>query len=393
MWLHILTNYCINIISVLNYTENFFWRSIISYLNHMYFSLLFITLYILIKYNYNFFLLLHIIFLTYKLYFLELINFSLLKDVFLINNTHKFFFELLIGLVSIHPIIFYWGLNLFILMYLIIYNKNTYSLFISTNNLLILIIALTLGGVWGWLNFSWGYIWVYDFIEYFLLWLIVLTIYRVHTKIYKTNLQNTTWLINLMLIYYITLRYGFLPTRHSFFNKISLNTIKQTAYYVFLFNISGLYVNFLLLSVFICVKLWSMLLLYILVFITLKSLHCKNSITQVSLYVLHLVVYLLIFIFIMHTPNYFFFIVNKNYYIKKNLIIHNLLMNNYKNLINIKLNIKNIIRVFKSNNFFSIHQIYIQIYNTIQIYIQTSPDIFYFFLIFIIICMCYYKKW
>lgn len=393
MWLYTLTLYTNNILSVLNFTENFFWRSMISYLNHMYFSLIFISLYILAKYKYNILLVYNLLLLTYKLYFLELINFNLLKSVFLMNNLHKFFFELLIGLVSIHPIMFYWGLSLFTLMYLTMYNKNNYTFIVPSKNLAILITALVLGGVWGWLNFAWGYIWVYDFIEYFLLWLIVLTLYYLHTKIYKMNLKNTVWLINLMMLYYITLRYGFLPTRHSFFNKISLNTIKQTTYYLLIINNVGLYVNVWLFTIISFVKIWSILIVYIICFISIKNLHIKNTINYISIYLIHIIVFLLIFTFVLHTPNYIFYIIDKTYINKKQLIVQNLLSNNYKNLISIKLNNKKLIRVFKSNNFFNINQNFLQVYNTTQVYLQTSSDIYYFFLTLIFICLLLYKKW
>lgn len=393
MWFHVLTVYTTNFLTLFNFTENFFWRSMLSYLNHLYYSLIIIHLYILTQYKYNNFFFLVINFLTFKLYFLELINFNLLKSIFNLNNTYKFFFELLVGLVSIHPIIFYFGLNLFIMWYLQIYAKSNYTTKNPQNMLFILFFALFLGGIWGWLNFSWGYIWVYDFIEYFLVWLVLITIYNLHTKVYKIKIKNTIWLFNLLIIYYVSLRYGFLPTRHSFFNKISLNTIKQMIYGLFLLNKILFYLNPLFFILFFKVKIWSNLILYLSIFFIIWTTVSEHSVIKVYTYVLHLLIYFIFLVFSLHTPNYIFYTVEHSYCNNKFIFIKNFLVNNYKFLLDIKITKKNSIKVFKSNNFFYINEIYLQIYNTFQLYSQTTNDILLFFSIIMFIILILVKKW
>lgn len=392
MWSHVLTIYVTNFLTLFNFTENFFWRSIISYLNHLYYSIIFIHLYVLIQYKYNNFFFLILNFLTFKLYFLDLINFNLLKSIFCLNNTYKFFFELLIGLVSIHPLIFYLGLSLFIVWYLQIYNNCRYKILNPQNILISLLFALLLGGIWGWLNFSWGYIWVYDFIEYFLFWLVIIIVYSLHTKIYKIKIKNTIWLFNILITYYISLRYGFLPTRHSFFSKISLNTIKQIIYWLLLINKIAWYIIPIFFLLFSKVKIWSTLILYGSIFFVIWTIAGEHSMTKIHIRVLHLIFYFIFLVFSLHTPNYVFYSINYSYFNKNFIFIKNFLLNNYKFLLDIK-TAKNSIKVFKSNNFFFINDIYLQVYNTIQLYSQTTNDILLFFIVLIFIILLFIKKW
>lgn len=139
----------LNFLYLCNITYFFIYKIFLIFLNNLYFSffILFILYFSFFKSNFNF--ILFFIFLTYKIYFLELQNLNLLKDVYKIETVQHFSFELLVGLVSIHPLLFYYGLVLSIHLFVcyLIKNINVYNN-IKTN-IAVLILALFLGGFWG----------------------------------------------------------------------------------------------------------------------------------------------------------------------------------------------------------------------------------------------------
>ena len=166
---------------------------------------------------------------------------------------------LLIGLNTIHPIVYYSGFYLFINFFL---NKYCfYNYFKLTNILVCITSALILGVFWGLVNNLWGYLWVNDLIEILLLVLFFFCLYILHTyKLFYKFFFFSNILIFLLIIY--MLRLNFFSSRHSFFlnpQVISYTTITNI---FFFFLLQKSLFKFLSLLLFFCSYLYNFLFIF-----------------------------------------------------------------------------------------------------------------------------------
>ena len=390
MWEFILIIYNFNIYGLLQLTNNFFYKNILLYLNHLYFSFFFISFLYLIKNSSNIIFLLFNNFLIYKFIFLELQNFMLLKYAFFLSNTYHFFFELLVGLVFIHPVLFYFGLlNLITIIINQFFFKNIIWIYSLILNFLLLSIAFFLGGLWGWLNFSWGYIWVYDYIEYLLLILVIFHIYQFHTKIFRKYIITNILFLTCLILFYILLRYNFLPTRHAFFSKISFTMFKQVCCSFFLLNYLTTLNTTLILSIFFLKPIWSFFLTFISSLIL--SWYLINSYVLINFFLksIHLLIFYIISFMWLHTSNYYYNYNFINYIFNKIRFITNYSIINHKILFNFSIKRK-ILKNFKNNFFTTINYFYVHTYNFFFTIQQIIPDINAIFNIIILIIFLFW---
>lgn len=131
-------------------------------------------------------------------------------------------FSLIYGLVSVHPIVFY---SSFIMccffIFFNIYILTVHKFYYTTNFILFCLSFLT-GGFWSLFYFFWGFFWVFDIIEYFPFLLSITCIFFLH-KFYSISIHNYTIFLSLTIIVLLfSIRYGFLITRHSFFNTFNI---------------------------------------------------------------------------------------------------------------------------------------------------------------------------
>lgn len=129
-----------------------------------------------------------------------------------------------IGFINIHPILLYLVCILGIGNYLYLQSYKFISISISIL-VWVGITALLLGMYWGVFSFLWGFFWVNDLVEWFLLSLIILLLSSLHNthiiqfKVYKN------FYIFFLLIYISAIRLNFFFTRHSFFFSFFINNL------------------------------------------------------------------------------------------------------------------------------------------------------------------------
>ena len=109
---------------------------------------------------------------------------------------------------------------------LILFTKPREISYITQLTLLLIgSLCLVLGGLWGLGNAVWGFFWVNDFIEIILLvfLLSVLTCFHV----YNTTESKFFFILKacMLILYIFLLRWGFIFTRHNFFNFNSINNL------------------------------------------------------------------------------------------------------------------------------------------------------------------------
>ena len=387
---------CLNnsILYILNLSKGYSIKVLLIFLNNLYLSLILITIIFLQRTFLNFFFQAIIVIFFYKLYFLEIQNFFLLKYILTVNNFYHFFFNLLIGLILIHPPLFYittllWLKTVFLnLLNMNIYVYNIYKLFIN------LTITLILGGFWGWLNFAWGYFWVYDYIEYLLAFIIFQFLYKIHTKNYKIFLTYNIWFFLCILTLYIVIRYSLLPSRHTFFNKISRNKYKYIYILLMFINYLNIFIQYFYLFLFFSTKLLSLYLVYISSLFICWFFFNFQIISSLLIYIIHLFVIYTYYYVTIHSSNYF-------YLIKHVLVLNtpSLIYNNLNYIYNcliyqLDYSIKLKHKYFISNVFKNFNNIFSQKNNKTFIFYQLNYDINIFIiccvLIFILIL---YKQW
>ena len=150
-----------------------------------------------------------------------------------------------IGFVNIHPILLYIVCILTIGSYL---RLESYKLTSVSISILVWvgIIALLLGMYWGVFSFLWGFFWVNDLVEWFLLSLIILLLTILHnsyTLQFKVYINSY---IIFLLIYISAIRLNLVFTRHSFFFSFFINNILLYLLIIILtINLFGTLIGFL----------------------------------------------------------------------------------------------------------------------------------------------------
>lgn len=219
-----------------------------------------------------------------------------------------------IGFVNIHPILLYLVCILGVGNYLYVESYRFLSISISIL-VWISITALLLGMYWGVFSFLWGFFWVNDLVEWFLLSLIILLLSSLHNthviqfKIYKN------FYIFFLLIYISTIRLNFFFTRHSFFFSFFINNLLL---YFLLFSLTSTILGSLagLLFYLILTKLYCIyFLLYSFLFyiIWVRNLFLDSS---SSLLILHYSIFIMVVIWSIKQAYYlafFYMLTNISY--------------------------------------------------------------------------------
>lgn len=133
-------------------------------------------------------------------------------------NIRELLPTLLVGTVTIHPILFYVSLLIFFCKFLF---KTKFPLFniipISFKLLtLILFTTLSLGGFWSLQSNTWGYFWVNDAVEWALLVLVCYVLLRIHSLATTALFVNFNLFFFIIFTFLISIRLNFIPTRHNF---------------------------------------------------------------------------------------------------------------------------------------------------------------------------------
>jgi hypothetical protein len=175
-----------------------------------------------------------------------------LATIFIFNFFIKFNFEqfsqvkrvltdtLYIGTITVHPLMFYTSLVIFIIILLgtkHFYTCNAVPL--RYNSLLFfLIITLLLGGFWGFQSTIWGYFWVNDTVEWVLLLIIFYLLYTMHTTWNWSNNLFNCIIFFILLNLVIIIRLNLLPTRHSFIQNPNIFLLMFYTYLVLIFAVN-----------------------------------------------------------------------------------------------------------------------------------------------------------
>lgn len=391
MWEFFLIFFNYNVLILFATVYSYIIKTILVFFNHLYFSLFFLSLLFFVRHIYTNFFFLLIIFFFYKIYFLELQNYLLLKYLYPTEWNHRFAFELLIGLVSIHPPLFYLGISCWITFFTWFIKKNKIFKFNLLNGMLILISALFLGGVWGWLNFMWGFLWVYDYIEFFLLWFTLVNIFWLHIKVYKKFLFTNIWVLGILIFFYISLRYSFLPTRHSFFSKLSSNILKIFLFIILFINFFNIYLFALYLIIFFKIKFLSFFFSYaIVIYLTVNVKKILGVYDKVYL-ITHLIIIYYIYIYFFKLTNYYFLLTQIETIYFNFKIWLNYTYCSYTTFIQQINNFKLLLKIFKNNVFFENFDNFQQKINKTQNYSQLNND--FYLLILILILIFFIKQW
>lgn len=176
-------------------------------------------------------------------------------------------FGLLIGYNSIHPYLFYYSFLNTIFYYLTlnsVYLNKKIIYYMS-------ILALILGGYWGFGSSVWGYFWVNDSIEWNLLTIVFLNVLSFHVY-YNLRFKMLYASVCLLILYNIILfRFGFFFTRHSFFD---LTKLKNT---FFLYSCLLYFFNWIFyLGCFLFLKCFSIFIIVILIKKSWKKIVVSN---------------------------------------------------------------------------------------------------------------------
>nr|YP_010147341.1 Heme maturaase [Thuricola similis]QQP22152.1 Heme maturaase [Thuricola similis] len=390
MWEFFLIFFNYNVLILFDIVSLHIIKIILIFFNHLYFSLFFLSLLVFVKHTYTNFWFLLIIFFFYKIYFLELQNYILLKYLYSTQLNHHFAFELLVGLVSIHPPLFYLGISCWVNFFTWSIKKNKIFKFKLVIGMLILISALFLGGVWGWLNFTWGFLWVYDYIEFFLLWLTLTNIYWIHVKCYKKFIFTNIWFLGILLLFYISLRYSFLPTRHSFFSKLSSNIFKLYLSLILCINFFNSCMLTIYLIIFFNIKFLSFFFSYAVVVILVINVKKILYIYSKNYLITHLIVIYYIFIFFFKLTNYYFLLMYvETIYFNFKIWLNSTYCSCNTFIQQINKN-KIILKIFKNNIFLEHYDTVKQTIVKTQSYNQVNND---FYLFLLILILFFIKQW
>lgn len=172
----------------------------------------------------------------FKWFFLLLLNFFIKFKFFTLYFLKKQLPDaLLIGTITIHPLMFYFFMLIFLIKTLKINTKYTHNLLpINKNKLsLFLFITLALGGFWGLQSTIWGYFWVNDSVEWLLLLAILSLLYSMHKFDIKFLNFNAFILTFLLFNLVLMVRLNLFQTRHSFIEQRSLAILLLFGYILF----------------------------------------------------------------------------------------------------------------------------------------------------------------
>ena len=375
MWEYYLLVYITSIFKLLTLNFSSILKINILSLNHLYFSWVLLLLYFLLLSSLNVIYYAALTFINYKFFFYFFQNNILLKNYLSINEYFHFVFELLVGVVSIHPLLFY--CSFFLLLFkLILKKKQNYTYYLSSYTVFcIILITFSLGSFWGWLNFSWGYMWVYDYIEYLLLLAALQILFYLHLKHYVC-LSNINLLFYLnYFITYMLIRYSFVVTRHAGFVAI-------THFFIKFLVLMGNTIFFSLIKfwiIFFKTITWSYF--FNIIFFTLNLYYIIYSFITLylKLFYIHIIVFLLLFLNIFHLSNYIYMLKYLTTVGVFNLVSYNsyfILFNSYLvqqkfNYLKLKLfyfSIFNITELDVLQNIF-FYNFYYQIFNDVVIYL------------------------
>lgn len=94
---------------------------------------------------------------------------------------------------------------------------------ISTKSLaLVLSLTLVLGGLWALQSTTWGYLWVNDWVEWLLAFIVISIVVGLHFWFLKISVFNFFFLIAFFINLLLFIRFSLLTTRHSFFASIQI---------------------------------------------------------------------------------------------------------------------------------------------------------------------------
>lgn len=227
----------------------FIYTNIYTFLN-VDISFIYNLLFSLNSSNQNTFILL----LLFNLFFIKnkvLLTPPILYIFLLTNTTFTFSFcrfwpvSLNYGFNLIHPLLFYLS---FVGIVVTINNKN-YCIIKVKTLVFIAVTALLLGMYWGSINQGWGFFWTNDLIELCLLMLLLVIVYYLHSLKVKSTLYLYGYLVYLVIVYMVCLRYNIVFTVHSFFiNRKLLNSGVLIFIYFYIFSIKNNLIYLFLIS-------------------------------------------------------------------------------------------------------------------------------------------------
>ncbi len=177
--------------------------------------------------NIIYILLIGSVFIKYVIKFIGVFFFVFFLNVScctFISNFRELFITLIVGTVTIHPILFYISFIVFVVLNTYKYCFFNLNIVYFSQKLLILIlsISLVLGSLWALQSTTWGYIWVNDPVEWCLLFLVLYSLWVLHYLDVYRNEYNMLIFILASLSFLISIRLNLISTRHNFFNNTSV---------------------------------------------------------------------------------------------------------------------------------------------------------------------------
>lgn len=166
------------------------------------------------------------------------------------KNFNKQTYSLVDGFIQVHPPIFYLSIILFfyILFFCIFVNTPRYILLLFIKFMIILVIAaIFTGGYWSYSQILWGNWWTWDVVELVLVFILILAIFITH-RYNISYLPGTLLTLNCAIVVFflfISVRLGFIESKHNFFNLVNVNSIIIICVYVILFTISPVLLIFI----------------------------------------------------------------------------------------------------------------------------------------------------
>ena len=264
------------------------------------------------KYYINIEIISMLIFYIYIYNNLKLIKFILIINYYQ-NNINSIIYiknitvNYIITLIKVHPIILYIKL-LFIIIYLLKFNIQ------CLNILLIRLVSLSFftlitGSYWGLNNSQWGYFWLNDNIEWFLLIYFIYLINLLHNYKHNLNIKKINKIIKINFFFLILIRYNIINTLHNFFmNDDNKNLFKLKSKNV---------INYLFTYIYIII------IKFIIVVLNNNKLNKYNNKYYLSiLYLIFIYLYINIIFKIITTIFIIFFITTNTFVKIKKKIIH-----------------------------------------------------------------------
>ena len=195
------------------------------------------------------------------IFFFKIIFFNSNYILCLLNNNNYFYnFNLINGLLLIHPFLIYISyFNLFFLLILFKYKYvNYYLIFLNVKKDLIYIciisfFSLFLGGLWAQQEINWGGFWNWDFVEIIsiILFIISISFYHIKNNNWKLNENMFNNLIFYSFIFFVVVRFDIINSIHSFaFFNLKQNYIIFINYFIILFFLFFIILKLFLLNKF-----------------------------------------------------------------------------------------------------------------------------------------------